>query len=326
MRIRTIALAVALVVTSFGVVAVADAPTAEAACVITQTQRYGARNAQVRCIQQTLDRRGIDPGPIDGIFGGRTRAAVITYQRRAGLHVDGVVGPQTGRSLGIWSTSAPAPARWACSPSRKVPDRATTVVDVRSSGSRATVRLMKREGSGWTCVGSVMRARVGRNGTRALRDRVGGDGTTPAGVFGLGITRAPNGDWFRFFGNGSNPGVRGGWHQVRAGDCWWVDPGTSSYNRLVSASRSRCTGDNEYLPDYRRSYSRAAVISANLGPRRVGDQPGETPRAAAIFLHRHSYDASGATRPTSGCVSLSGRNLDFVLRRLPPRGTFFAIT
>jgi peptidoglycan hydrolase-like protein with peptidoglycan-binding domain len=146
MRTRTIALVVALVVTSFGVVAVADAPTAEAACVITQTQRYGARNAQVRCIQQTLDRRGIDSGPIDGIFGSRTRAAVITYQRRAGLHVDGVVGPQTGRSLGIWSASAPAPARWACSPSRKVPDRATTVVDVRSSGSRATVR------SGWTCV------------------------------------------------------------------------------------------------------------------------------------------------------------------------------
>jgi L,D-peptidoglycan transpeptidase YkuD (ErfK/YbiS/YcfS/YnhG family) len=321
MRTRTLALVAILLATSFGVV-VAAAPVAPASCTIRETQQYGARNEQVRCIQLALDDHGVDPGPIDGIFGAQTRSAVITYQRRTALYVDGVVGPATGRSLGIWRTSTSG----SCTPSRKVPDRARTVVDVRSSGSWATVRLLRRPGSTWKCIGPEMTARVGRNGTRPLAKRVGGDGTTPRGTFRLGRMTAPNGDVFRFFGTQADPGVRGRWHQVQPRDCWWVDRGSGKYNRLIARRRARCGGENEYLPDYVGSYSRAALIGANMGPNRVGDDPGETPRAAAIFLHRHSYDASGATRPTSGCVSLSGSDLDLVLRRLRLRNTFFAIT
>jgi L,D-peptidoglycan transpeptidase YkuD (ErfK/YbiS/YcfS/YnhG family) len=51
-----------------------------------------------------------------------------------------------------------------------------------------------------------------------------------------------------------------------------------------------------------------------------GDAPGETPYAAAIFLHRHVYSTpgatSGATNPTSGCVSLSQADLTTVLRAM----------
>ena len=331
MRLRRLALVTALaalVATSLAVggtelAGVGDAPSADAACAISRTQRSGSRGPQVRCVQRTLSARGVDAGPVDGIYGRRTRRGVITYQRLAGLYVDGVVGPQTARSLGIWRQGS---AVGACAPAREVPDRARTVVDVRSSGSWATVQLLKRRDGGWRCVGSEMTGRVGRNGTRALWRRVGGDGTTPRGVYRLGRTRAPNGDVFRFFGNEADPGVRGRWHDVQPRDCWWVDPGTRAYNRLVRRSRARCPGENEYLPDYHGSYSRAALIGANMGPRRQGDEPGETPRAAAIFLHRHSYDWSGATRPTSGCVSLAGPDLDFVLRRLPLRGTYFVIT
>jgi L,D-peptidoglycan transpeptidase YkuD (ErfK/YbiS/YcfS/YnhG family) len=327
-RLTLVAAVSALVVTSLAVggaelVGIRDEPTAEAACAISSTQRYGSRGPQVRCVQRTLGAHGVDAGPVDGIFGRRTQRGVITYQRRAGLSVDGVVGPRTARSLGIWR---PSSATATCAPVRKVPDRARTVVDVRSSGSWATVQLMKRTDAGWRCVGAEMAGRVGRNGTRALWRRVGGDGTTPRGVYRLGRTRTPEGDVFRFFGNEADPGVRGRWHQVQPRDCWWVDPGTPAYNRLVRRSRARCTGENEYLPDYHGSYSRAALIGANMGRRRQGDEPGETPRAAAIFLHRHSYDWNGATRPTSGCVSLAGSDLDFVLRRLPLRGTFFVIT
>ena len=62
-----------------------------------------------------------------------------------------------------------------------------------------------------------------------------------------------------------------------------------------------------------------------MGPNRSGDQPGEPPLAAAIFLHRHSYDGAGNTKTTAGCVSLNADNLAFVLRRLVPGQAVFVI-
>ncbi|HET7715586.1 MAG TPA: peptidoglycan-binding domain-containing protein, partial [Bauldia sp.] len=55
----------------------------------------------VRRIQQALFDLGIDPGPIDGIYGSKTAAAVAAFQTMRGLVVDGEVGPQTSAALGI---------------------------------------------------------------------------------------------------------------------------------------------------------------------------------------------------------------------------------
>jgi L,D-peptidoglycan transpeptidase YkuD (ErfK/YbiS/YcfS/YnhG family) len=170
-----------------------------------------------------------------------------------------------------------------------------------------------------------MTGKVGRSGIRPLAQRVSGDGTTPAGTFALGTMTAPNGDVFQFFGNGADPGVHGGWHQVQAGDCWDATGGDAAYNTLTSRPAAVCGGDDEYLAHSPEAYSRAALIGANMGPGRSGDQPGEVPRAAAIFLHRLSYDASGVPKPTSGCVSLAGDDLDAVLRALVPGQAWFVI-
>ena len=62
-----------------------------------------------------------------------------------------------------------------------------------------------------------------------------------------------------------------------------------------------------------------------MGSDRVGARPGETPRAAAIFLHAHTYDSAGRTKPTSGCVSLAVDDLAGVLRQLTPGQTWFVI-
>jgi murein L,D-transpeptidase YcbB/YkuD len=43
----------------------------------------------VRAHQQALKDKGYDPGPIDGIYGPRTRAAVREYQKKEGLKVSG---------------------------------------------------------------------------------------------------------------------------------------------------------------------------------------------------------------------------------------------
>lgn len=51
--------------------------------------------ASIRQIQEKLFTRGYHPGPIDGIWGRLTLAAVRAFQRGTGLVADGIVGPRT---------------------------------------------------------------------------------------------------------------------------------------------------------------------------------------------------------------------------------------
>jgi L,D-peptidoglycan transpeptidase YkuD (ErfK/YbiS/YcfS/YnhG family) len=252
---------------------------------------------------------------------------VRSYQQSKGLVVDGVAGRQTATSLGIWGTaSTPAPSGGgSCTPPTGVPAAARQVVVVTASGSRADVDLLVHDGSRWTCSRMNMSGRVGSNGVRTLAQRRSGDGTTPGGVFPLGWMTAPDGQTFQFFGNGVNPGVRGTWRQVKRGDCWGATPNTADYNTLVTRSAANCQSPDEFLINFQGAYSRAALIGANMGPNRSGNNAGEPALAAAIFLHRHSYDASGNSRPTAGCVSLNNDNLIYVLQRLAPGQAYFVI-
>lgn len=52
-------------------------------------------------IQRALKRAGFSPGPVDNKWGPRTAGALRSYQRSKGLQVDGVLGPQSARSLGV---------------------------------------------------------------------------------------------------------------------------------------------------------------------------------------------------------------------------------
>jgi L,D-peptidoglycan transpeptidase YkuD (ErfK/YbiS/YcfS/YnhG family) len=186
-----------------------------------------------------------------------------------------------------------------------------------SATSGTAFVAVRRSDGRWGCQTNPVPARFGKAGTRPLILRRSGDGTTPAGVFPLGRVTAWDGQRFGVFGNRPDPGVRAGvgYRAVRSGDCWGARPNTATYNHLVNAPG--CTGPDEWLPRFGDVYSHAAVIGANLDPI-SGDAPGETPYAAAIFLHRHSYAADGSTKPTSGCVSLSYDALTAVLRLLDP--------
>lgn len=299
-------------------------------CAVNASVRVGSTGSGVRCLQSALIAAGYPVGPVDGQFGNQTRAAVIKYQRAKGLIVDGVAGRQTASSLGIWGSpsSAPAPSGSSasvCPPPRGLPAGARQVVVVTASGSRADVDLLVRRGSTWTCARTNMSGRVGSNGVRTLAQRRSGDGTTPGGIFPLGSMTAPDGQTFQFFGNGVNPGVQGPWRQVRAGDCWGATPNTADYNVLVRRTAGNCRAPDEYLPNFQGAYSRAALIGANMGPNRSGNGAGEPALAAAIFLHRHSFDANGNSRPTAGCVSLANDDLVYVLQQLRPGEAYFVV-
>src|SRR4051812_126428 len=53
----------------------------------------------VRVVQRTLRGQGWQPGPVDGLYGPRTKGAVTRFQAAARIGVDGIVGPQTRRAL-----------------------------------------------------------------------------------------------------------------------------------------------------------------------------------------------------------------------------------
>jgi murein DD-endopeptidase MepM/ murein hydrolase activator NlpD len=59
-----------------------------------------AAGPKVAAVQVALKRLGLYNATVDGVRGPVTKAAIVRFQRRRGLSVDGVVGPQTRRAFG----------------------------------------------------------------------------------------------------------------------------------------------------------------------------------------------------------------------------------
>ena len=61
----------------------------------------------IMAVQIALEKRGIDVGKVDGIFGAGTKAAVRTFQKENGISADGLPGPQTIAKLLEWEDKNP---------------------------------------------------------------------------------------------------------------------------------------------------------------------------------------------------------------------------
>lgn len=75
--------------------------TAPAPALLYAIGRPGMKKSVVSAIQSAVKAEGMDPGPIDGIYGHNTAAAVAAFQATKGLIVDGQVGLQTAKRLKV---------------------------------------------------------------------------------------------------------------------------------------------------------------------------------------------------------------------------------
>ena len=121
----------------------------------------GGTSNEVLWQQQRLVVWGINPGPLDGIRGPLTIAAIKKFQKTYGLQVDGIVGPQTRPRL------AADPHSHAGSSVGKL------VVD--GIWGTLTTKALQR------ALGVTADGIIGRNTARALQGRVG---ATRDGVIG----------------------------------------------------------------------------------------------------------------------------------------------
>ena len=148
-------------------------------------------------------------------------------------------------------------------------------------------------------------ARIGRNGTVDGAERKQGDGTTPRGTYTITET----------FGNGKAPATSMPYHQTRPGDYWVGDNRSRHYNTL----RRKADGgfrwwlpqsnrdSSENLRTYGRQYRYVAVINFNRAPDRQ-----RAYRGFGIFLHVKE------SRGTAGCVGITNKQMEVVLRYLRP--------
>jgi len=102
----------------------------------------GARGPAVRALQRLLTRAGL-PTPVVGIFGPQTERNVRSFQRRAGLRADGVVGARTlsalRRAPAVSTTPPPAPVTPTPEPAPAVPpvDPAVATATLLADGTAA---------------------------------------------------------------------------------------------------------------------------------------------------------------------------------------------
>lgn len=68
--------------------------------------RQGSTGNEVKSIQKKLKELGYYKGEIDGIYGSKTKSAVISFQKNCGLTADGICGKTTLLYLGLGNSSS----------------------------------------------------------------------------------------------------------------------------------------------------------------------------------------------------------------------------
>ena len=101
--------------------------------------------AAARALQKALADVGCYTGPVDGVYGPVTDAAIRSFQQAKGLTVDGVVGPQTlaalqeaqaaGKPVCTTATTTPAPATTSATGTSAPSTSASTSTSTTTTGA-----------------------------------------------------------------------------------------------------------------------------------------------------------------------------------------------
>ena len=75
---------------------------------VSALSKVGSRGTEVRAIQEKLKERGLYTIAVDGIYGAKTKEAVIKFQKQQGITADGIAGPVTLKRLGITIGTKPS--------------------------------------------------------------------------------------------------------------------------------------------------------------------------------------------------------------------------
>lgn len=160
------------------------------------------------------------------------------------------------------------------------------------NSSKAKLSFWEYQGNKWTLQGNY-RAVVGRSGVAKDGAKKEGDGYTPSGVYVLGPS----------FGYNKSLSTKLRYIQVTDDDFWVDDVQSPSYNTWVKGKPN--AKSYEVLKRKDNLYKMAMVIDYNAHPIVPG-------KGSAIFLHIwRNYH-----HPTSGCVAISERNMDRLIKKL----------
>lgn len=96
--IKALGLSLCLItIVAVGFVGIYNPQTYEVEQVVTT----GLTTTQIKTVQQKLKNWGYYTGAVDGIYGTKTKNAVIKFQKNNGLTADGIVGSKTAAALGM---------------------------------------------------------------------------------------------------------------------------------------------------------------------------------------------------------------------------------
>ena len=117
----------------------------------------GSKGSNVVKVQQKLIQFGYLSGTADGLYGEKTRAAVLWFQRRNGLTQDGKVGPATAAALGVTLSGSSGSSSSGSASSSTAASSSSTYV---SSDHRLLAKLVYAEARGEPYKGQVAVAAV----------------------------------------------------------------------------------------------------------------------------------------------------------------------
>ncbi|WIX83065.1 L,D-transpeptidase family protein [Amycolatopsis carbonis] len=213
-----------------------------------------------------------------------------------------VLGTLVCVALGTLATAAPASPAQDSAPNPPLAyhgsaGQMVTVTAPKPSSTTATLIAWQRKGSQWVRALGPFPAFVGTQGIGEASETTS---RTPAGVWTL--TEA--------FGIQPTNGTRLPYRQVTGHDWWVSDVKSPHYNTHYSCAPGTCPFNEAAGEDLGKAgpvYDHATVIDYNRSPAVPG-------KGSAFFLHVSSG------KPTAGCVSIPGADLDAVMRWLDPAG------